>query len=52
MPITDTAESLINILPESFRPFEEKGFEIIQNTMYKNLIENIENKYFDGRIII
>ena len=45
-------ESLINILPESFRPFEEKGFEIIQNTKYIDLLERIENNYFDGRIII
>ncbi len=45
------AEHLINILPESFRPFEERGFEIIKNTKYQNLIERIENKYFDGRIL-
>lgn len=52
IPTTETAENLINILPESFRPFEEKGFEIIKNTPYQNLLEKIENRYFDGRIII
>lgn len=52
LPEKEVAEELINILPESFRPFEEKGFEIIQNTKYRNLLENIKNRYFDGRIII
>ncbi len=45
------ADRLINILPESFKPFEEKGFEIINNTSFKNVIEKIENKYFQGRSI-
>jgi hypothetical protein len=52
MPEAETAEKLINILPESFLPFEEKWFQIIKNTKYKDLLIKIENKYFDGRIII
>lgn len=52
LPTDETAENLINILPESFRPFEEKGFEIIRNTEYTSMVWKIENKYFDGRIII
>lgn len=45
------ADRLVNILPESFKPFEEKGFDIINNTSFKNVIEKIENKYFQGRAI-
>lgn len=45
------AEKLINILPESFISFEEKGFEIIKNTPYAHALDQIENKYFKGRII-
>lgn len=42
---------LINILPESFEPFENKAISIIKKTKYKDTIKNIENKYFDGRIL-
>lgn len=50
-PKTEYAKSLINILPESFRPFEEKGIEIIQNTSYAGLVSKIENSYLKGRLI-
>lgn len=50
-PKTEQSEKLINILPESFRPFEEKGLEIIKNTPHLQLLDNIENKYFEGRLI-
>jgi len=47
-PENEYAKQLINILPESFRPFEVKGVEIIK-TLYLDLVEKIENKYFAGR---
>ncbi len=51
-PIEEYAEKLINILPESFQPFEEKGFSIIKETKYKELVSNIENRYILGRSIV
>ncbi|MCC7469737.1 MAG: hypothetical protein IT284_01190 [Bacteroidetes bacterium] len=45
------AEKLINILPESFKPFEEKALEIIRSTKYSDLIDKIDYKYFKGRKI-
>ena len=46
------AKKLINILPKSFEPFEERALEIIKDTEFKDSVQDIENKYFDGRIII
>lgn len=46
-----TASKLINILPISFKPFEDKAFEIIASTQFKDEILNIENKYFEGRLV-
>lgn len=46
-----TAKKLINILPKSFEPFENKSFEIIKNTKFADQLDNIENIYFDGRAI-
>ncbi len=46
-----SAKKIINILPESFQPFEEKAFEIIKSTKFSHCLENIENRYFEGRII-
>ena len=40
------AEKLINILPESFKPFEEKALEIIRSTKYSDLIDKIDYKTF------
>lgn len=45
------AETLINILPESFKPFEDKAFEIISKTPFAYTISNIENNYFQGRLL-
>lgn len=45
------AASLINILPESFKPFEEKAFEIIRSTQYADKVDTITNKYFKGRLV-
>jgi len=50
-PENEIANSLINILPMSFKPFEEKGFEIIKATSYKDMISKIDNKYFEGRTL-
>lgn len=44
-----TAEKLMNILPESFKPFEEKAFEIIRTTEFADKLAAIENSYFEGR---
>lgn len=45
------AKKLINILPLSFKPFEDKAIEIINSTPFSENIENIENKYFEGRLM-
>jgi hypothetical protein len=45
------SEKLINILPVSFKPFEEKAFEIISSTDFSTAISKIENKYFEGRLL-
>lgn len=47
----EVATKLINILPISFKPFEEKAIEIINSTSYSKATENIENRYFEGRLI-
>jgi hypothetical protein len=45
-------EQLINILPKSFKPFEEKAFAIIRAIEpWMNRLTLIENRYFDGREI-
>ena len=50
-PESEYAQRLINILPESFKSFEDKGFDIIRATKYRDLVENIENRYIEGRLI-
>lgn len=44
-------DMLINILPKSFEEFENKWFEIIKNTEYKYILENIKNIYIKWREI-
>jgi len=51
-PDGEYASRLINILPESFRPFEDKAFEIISHTPYSNLVSHIQNRYIKGRAIV
>ncbi len=46
-----TAERLINILPESFKPFEEKGLQIIGATQFADAVKHIGYKFFEGRLI-
>jgi hypothetical protein len=45
------AKKLINILPESFKPFEDKALEIIAATPYSEAVDKIEYKFFKGRAI-
>ena len=45
------AKRVINILPLSFKPFEDKAVDIIKATQFKNAVIQIENKYFEGRSI-
>ena len=45
------ANRLINILPESFKPFEDKGLEIISNTRHNRCVDLIEYRYLPGRLI-
>jgi len=53
-PIFDStlvAKKLINILPLSFKPFEDKAFDIIASTDFTNAVNQIEHKYFEGRLL-
>lgn len=45
------SKKLINILPLSFKPFEDKASEIISSTEFNNAVNSIEYKYFEGRSI-
>lgn len=45
------SESLLNILPESFRPFEDKGLEIIRATKFADAVTEIDYRFFEGRLI-
>ncbi|MBI2086798.1 MAG: hypothetical protein HYT69_01340 [Candidatus Zambryskibacteria bacterium] len=49
VPQNFIAQRLINILPESFKSFEEKGLEIIRSTKYKEAVGQIEYKFIPGR---
>jgi hypothetical protein len=45
------AKKLINILPLSFKPFEDKALEIIAATDFKDMVHKIEYRYFEGRLV-
>ena len=45
------ANKLVNILPESFRAFEDKAIEILDSTVHRDCTQKIENKYFKGRLM-
>jgi hypothetical protein len=45
------SDRLINILPESFKPFEDKGLEIIAATPYAEAVNLIQYKFIAGRLI-
>lgn len=46
-----TAKRLVNILPLSFKPFEDKALEMIASTDHRHLVDHIEHRYFDGRLV-
>ncbi|MFI5240615.1 MAG: hypothetical protein ACHQUB_02815 [Candidatus Saccharimonadia bacterium] len=46
------AKNLLNILPKSFKPFEEKAFEIIEATPYKEAVNFIDYRFMEGRLIV
>lgn len=45
------AKELINILPESFKPFEDKGLEIMSKTDFENSEKSVKHHYIDGRLL-
>jgi len=45
------AGRLINLLPESLKPFEDKGLEIIAATPCKDMLNAIDCRYLPGRLI-
>lgn len=45
------AKKLLNILPLSFKPFEDKALEIISSTKFRDRVIDIEYKFFNGRMI-
>jgi hypothetical protein len=45
------AKKLINILPLSFKPFEDKALEIIASTKFSDSVAQIEHTYFEGRLV-
>jgi len=46
-----SADKLLNILPESFKSFEDKGLEIIAATPYSEAVEKIEYEFIKGRLL-
>lgn len=50
-PASLKADALINILPESFKPFEDKAIKIIESTEFSEATKNISYKFLEGRII-
>lgn len=49
-PEQELAHQLINILPESFRPFEDKAIEIM-NAIDGTISQKIEYRFFEGRLV-
>ncbi|MDP3696707.1 MAG: hypothetical protein Q8R55_01595 [Candidatus Taylorbacteria bacterium] len=43
------AKKVVNILPLSFKSFEDKAIDIIKATKFGGAVNQIENKYFEGR---
>lgn len=46
------SDELINILPDSYKPFEDKGLEIIAATPYAKSVKSIRYKFMPGRLIV
>ena len=45
------SHKVLNILPESFKPFEEKALEIIKSTKFAEAVDHIEYNYLYGRLV-
>ncbi len=45
------ADRLLNILPDSFKPFEDKAIDILSNTEFRACVDNIGYKFIQGRLI-
>lgn len=45
------SDDLLNILPESFKPFEDKGLEIIAATPYEDCVKRIRYNFLSGRLL-
>lgn len=45
------ANRLINILPESFKPFEDQAMEIIKSTKHADLANSINYEFIEGRLL-
>lgn len=45
------ADRLLNILPDSFKPFEDKGLEIISATQFNECVNKIGYNFISGRLI-
>lgn len=45
------AKRLLNILPQSFRPFEDKAIEIISASVFAGAENMIEYSFIEGRLI-
>lgn len=45
------ASRIINILPKSFKPFEDKALEIIAATEFAGAEKRIEYSFIEGRLI-
>ncbi len=43
--------AIFNILPESFRPFEDKGLEIIRATPFADSADLVRYKFLQGRLL-
>lgn len=51
LPSHLAADELINILPDSFKPFEDKGLEIIASTKHYDVCNKIKYRFLQGRLI-
>lgn len=45
------SDGIYNILPDSFKPFEDKGIEIIKSTKFADVADLIQYKFLQGRLI-
>lgn len=50
-PDSEKSEKVLNILPESFKPYEEKGLNIIRATEFKSRVADIEYIFIHGRSV-